>query len=521
MRRDFPALLGGVILPLAFAPYGYAFVAILAFVLLFDSWHGASCAEAFRRGYWFGLGQFGLGFYWIFISLHDFGGVHTAVASLLTALLVAFLALYPGLAGLLSVRLGTRSGAIARLLLVFPATWVLVEWLRSWFLSGLPWLLVGYTQTDTLLRGFAPIAGTFGVGFATTVLAGLLLSAVRTHGWQRRGALLGTLVLLGAGAVLCRIEWTQASAPPFRSAVLQGNVAQDRKWLPEAQREAIDLYTRLTREHGSARLIVWPETAIPAFYQTVEREFVPMLMSEYVEQGHDLLLGIPYYDRRADRYFNALVALAQDPGVYFKRHLVPFGEYLPLRWILGFMLDVLNIPLSDFAAGEGEQSLLRAAGHPLAATVCYEDIFGNEARAGLPEAAYLVNVTNDAWFGDSSAPHQHWQMARMRAIEAGRYMVRATNSGVSGIIGPDGKVVAAAPLFQTVAVEGDVTPMRGATPYVLFGDAPIIAALAISVVIKLWRERRRTSGRGSVGMGHPHSASGSVHERKRDHQGDC
>ena len=484
MRFDLLALLGGLLLPLAFAPFGYGFLAVISLVLLFFSWMSADPAAAFRRGYWFGLGQYGIGVSWVFISLHQYGGAGPVTAGALTTLLVAFLALYPALVGWLAARFfRTNNSATARLIWVYPGMWVILEWFRGWFLTGLPWLLVGYTQTDTPLRGLAPVVGIFGVSLATAMLAGLLLATVRDDGWRRRGALAGILVILGLCAALDRVHWTKPAGEPFRAAVLQGNIPQDQKWLPEVQLSTIQLYVDLTRQQDGARLIVWPETAIPAFYQNIEQEIVPQLEAEARRHRADLLIGIPYYDRGTDRYFNALVALGGRRGFYFKRHLVPFGEYLPIRPLLGFVLDLLQIPLSDFAAGKDRQEALNAAGYPLAATICYEDIFGQEALAGLPEAAYLVNVTNDAWFGDSIAPHQHWQMARMRAIETGRYMVRSTNTGVSGIIAADGSVAVAAPLFQKTVVQGMVAPMQGATPYIRYGDWPVIGFLLAVMVL--------------------------------------
>lgn len=477
MRLDLLAALAGLLLPLAFAPFGYGGVAVVSLMLLFSCWRGADPRTAFRRGYWFGLGQFGFGIYWIFISLHDYGGASPVTAVLLTALLVAFLALYPAAVGWLARRGFRTSSPAVQLVWLFPAAWVVMEWLRGWFLTGLPWLLVGYTQTDTPLRGIAPVLGTFGVSLATAMLAGLLAAAAVTRGWVRRFVLVGILALLGLAATLNRICWTGPAGEPFLVAVLQGNIPQNQKWLPEAQRATIQMYVDLTREHYGARLIVWPETAIPAFYQNVELVVVPELEAEARRHGSDLLIGVPYFDRETEGYFNAVVALGQQRGFYFKRHLVPFGEYLPLRPLLGFMLDLLEIPLSDFSAGSDRQPLVHAAGYPVAITICYEDIFGQEALMGLPDAAYLVNVTNDAWFGDSIAPHQHWQMARMRAIETGRYMVRATNTGVSGVIAADGSPVGVAPMFRKTGLEAKVTPMQGQTPYARFGDWPVLSVV--------------------------------------------
>jgi apolipoprotein N-acyltransferase len=289
-------------------------------------------------------------------------------------------------------------------------------------------------------------------------------------------AIAGVVIICGW---LARIPWTQPAGAPFSVALLQGNVAQNEKWAPEFQRATLEMYTQMSREHWDARLVIWPETAIPAFYHQVKETWLAGLQEEAQAHGADMLIGIPVINLETQRYYNAIVGMGERPGLYFKRHLVPFGEFLPLRPIFGFILEVLQFPLADFAPGGDDQPLLHAAGYPLAASICYEDVFGDESRLGLPEAAYLVNVTNDAWFGDSIAPRQHLQMARMRALESGRYLLRATNTGVTAIISSKGQTIAQAPLFQRAAVTAMATPMQGATPYIRWGDAPVIVVLVL------------------------------------------
>jgi apolipoprotein N-acyltransferase len=486
---DALAVLGGLLLPLAFAPFDYPFLAILSLGLLFLSWLNASPRRAFLRGYGFGLGQYGFGVSWVYVSMHDYGGASAPEAVGLTSLFTLFLALYPAAAGWLAVRLGSGS-RITRLVLVFPAVWILVEWFRGWFLTGFTWLQIGYSQVETPLANLGPVLGVYGVGWAVGLLAGLALAAVSPIRRQRVSVAVAMAGVVGLTAALGGVAWTHPAGQPFKAALLQGNIAQDIKWQPEFQRQTLQTYVAMTRQQWDARLVVWPETAIPAFYHQVRDTFLPDLEAEARQHGTDLLIGVPFYDRAEDRYYNAVVGMGQAQGVYFKRHLVPFGEYLPLRPLLGFVLDILEIPLSDFAAGNGAQPPLKAAGYPLAPSICYEDIFGQESLAGLPAAAYLVNLTNDAWFGASIAPHQHVQMARMRALETGRYMLRATNTGVTAIISPNGRIVAAAPLFERTSVAGAVTPMQGSTPYIVWGDWPVVIGLALLVggawLLRVW-----------------------------------
>lgn len=489
MFYDILALIGGLLLPLAFAPFDYPILAVIGLFLLFASWLNVSPGRAFLRGYLFGLGQFGLGVSWVYVSMHDYGGASPLEAAALTFVFTAFLALYPALAGWLSRRffIGSR---IYQSLIVFPAVWILGEWVRGWFLTGFPWLQVGYSQIDTPLAAYGPVLGVYGIGWVVAFVAGGVLAAFHSARKPRTLIAVAIVLVLGMGRVLSGVSWTQPAGEPFKVTLLQGNVPQDMKWQPEFQRETLQMYTEMTRKSWGSRLVVWPETAIPAFYHQVKETFLADLETEAAARGTDLLIGVPFYDQTQDRYFNAVVALGETPGIYFKRHLVPFGEYLPLRPVLGFILDILEIPLSDFASGNGGQAALVAAGHPLAASICYEDIFGQESLAVLPQAAYLVNVTNDAWFGDSIAPHQHVQMARMRALETGRYMLRATNTGITAIISPKGKIDVAAPLFQRTQVAGTITPIEGSTPYARWGDWPVVVVLGMGLSFAAWRRRR-------------------------------
>ncbi|MGZ8246769.1 apolipoprotein N-acyltransferase [Methylomagnum sp.] len=473
MLLDALALLGGLLLPLAFAPYDFPFLAIVALVLLFATWLDATPGRAFRRGYLFGLGQIGFGMSWIYISVHDYGGASAPAAGGVTALFAAVIAIYTGLAGWLARRFSPGSQT-TQALGVFPAVWVLMEWFRGWFLTGFPCLELGYSQTDTPLAGLAPVLGSYGVGWAVAVLAGLLLLAPRWTGGWRYAAMAGVMLLVGLGRWAGQVQWTHPAGQPFRATLLQGNISQETKWKPETRLSTLRLYASLTRQHWDSKLIVWPETAVPAFYHQATENYLDPLAAEAKTHGTDLLVGIPYHHPTASDYYNALASLGRTPGFYFKRHLVPFGEYLPLRPLLGWVLDVMKIPLSSFTPGDARQPPLIAAGHPLAASICYEDLFGQEVLAALPDAAYLVNVTNDAWFGDSAAPHLHTQVSRMRALETGRWMLHTTNTGVTAIIDPKGAVTARAPPFQTADLTAMVTPMGGRTPFIVWGNGPVV-----------------------------------------------
>ena len=488
------ALVAGAAMPLAFAPFGWFSLALFAPAVLFALWQTASPRQAFWQGYVFGLGMFGFGVYWVYISIHVYGHSPLPLAVGVMLLFVSFLALFPALAGYLATR-GFQPLGGARLVGVMPAIWVAMELIRGWFLTGFPWLSLGYSQIDSLLAWWAPVVGSYGVSFVTVLSAGfltLLLSARDNARWLGG---LGLGVLFAAGFLLGRVEWTMPAGEALRVSIVQGNIDQARKWVPAQRDPTLETYLSLSRQEWQdpdwrPALIIWPETAIPAFYHEVAETFLPALEREVQQAGVSLVAGIPVLERSDLQYYNALMSLGGDRAFYYKQHLVPFGEYLPLRNLLGTLLQVMPLPVADFSAGRPDQAPLRAAGYPVGSSICYEVIFGKAIAAALPEAAWLVNVSNDGWFGDSPAPHQHLEMARMRALETGRYLLRATNTGISALIDPLGQVLARSPQFETAVVRGTIRPYAGATPYVRFGDYPVIL-LAIGILLVMWFTGRR------------------------------
>ncbi|OGA39402.1 MAG: apolipoprotein N-acyltransferase, partial [Betaproteobacteria bacterium RIFCSPLOWO2_12_FULL_65_110] len=436
----------------AFAPLQWWPLAPLALALLFHLWLGTeSPRRAALLGFLFGLGYFGVGVSWLYVSLHDFGGMPAPLAALATALYCAYLALFPALVGSLQARLGAP--AVVRLVLVIPGLWVLAEWLRGWLLTGFPWLSVGYSQIDTPLAGFAPLVGVYGVSFALVLLAGLIVLLVAGGRRTRIGAAAGIVALLAAGAALRAVEWTAPSGNPLKVALVQGNIAQSLKFEPGRYAGTLAAYLRLV-EGTQARLIVLPETAIPRFLAAIDARYLDRLAQHARRQDGDLLLGVPMADR-AGRYYNSVVTLgAAPPQSYSKSHLVPLGEFVPPEF--GWIVRVLRIPLSDFSRGPDHPEPLAVAGERVAVNICYEDAFGEEIIRQLPQATLLANVSNVAWFGDSLAPEQHLEISRMRALETGRTMLRATNTGVTAIIDPGGRIAARLPQFTEGVLEGTV-----------------------------------------------------------------
>lgn len=493
-RGDVTALLAGAALPFAFAPFDLFPLAVIAPALLLWLWLDLPPRRAFRLGYGFGLGMFGVGVNWVFVSMYEFGGVGLPLSLFLTTLFVLFLALFPGLLGYCLARFFNDSGAAfsaLRLALIFPAAWALFEWIRGWFFTGFPWLNLGYSQLDSPLAGLAPLIGVYGVSLAVVLTAGWLVLVLRAEN-RRARAMWGVAVLglWGLGAALHSLSWTQPTGAPLRVTLLQGDIPQDLKWLYELREPTIELYSKLTREHWDSQLIIWPESALPTLYHE-SAEILDAFEKEARQHGTDLLVGVIYDDQNTGRYYNSMVSVGSSRQFYHKHHLVPFTEYLPLQSVLGGIVDFMQVPMSDFSAGPAVQAPLAVAGHKAGISICYEDAFGEEVIRALPDATLLVNVSNDAWFGHSIAPQQHLQIARMRALETGRPLLRATNTGVTAIVDAGGKVQTVAPQFEVAALTGEVQPMQGMTPYGRYGNYPAVILSALVFIAAGWRVRRK------------------------------
>jgi apolipoprotein N-acyltransferase len=480
--RDLACLIAGLALPLAYAPFGAWPLAFLSQAVLYRCWLGANPGRACRRGWLYGLGMFGAGTSWVQVSIHQFGLPVYAFSAGMTVLFVLFFALYPALVGY-AARRWINVSPCRQLLVVLPVTWTLGEWLRGFVLTGFPWLTLGYSQIDGPLAAWAPVLGVFGVSLMTALAAGAVAALPDT---PKPAVATVTGIALGS-LLLARTVWTEAQGDPLSVTLVQGGIEQSIKWEPEKRQLTLDRYAALTEPHWGAGIVLWPETALPAFHSQLA-DYLGAMDRRARAANTALLIGIPYdlheAGRYAGRYYNSIVGLGTATGRYDKRHLVPFGEFLPLKELLAPMLSFLEIPMSDFTAGAAKQAPLLVAGdHAIGASICYEDAFGEEVIDALPAAALLVNVSNDAWFGDSIAPHQHLEMARMRAAETGRYLLRATNNGVSAIIDPAGRLLARSPQFTAHALTGEVRAQTGATPYVRSGNGPVVTILLLGLLL--------------------------------------
>ncbi len=500
------AFLAGAACVFGFAPFGFYPVPVFALAVLFALWQRAGTPlNAAWTGFAFGLGLFGAGINWIYVALHDYGDMPMLLALAAMMLFSAFLALFTALAGYAQSRFPAAHGLRTRL--VMPAAWMSVEWLRGTIFTGFPWLTLGYAHSGSPLAGYAPLLGVYGVSLVAAVSAGLLAyastsllrdpSIVLRHAPASlagclRIALIPLLMLAalwGSGAALHRVSWTKPVGEPVSVALVQGNIAQNIKFSEDALAGTLQTYRRLMLQ-SNARLTLLLETALPMLRREVPQDLVDQLRDHAVQKGGDILYGV--FELEHGSYYNSVFSLGADEEQrYRKHHLVVFGEFIPLRPLLGwFINDVLDIPMGDLARGDVRQAPLEVAGQRIGVDICYEDVFGEEIILALPQATLLANFTNDAWYGDSYAAAQHNQMSQMRAMESGRMMLRATNTGITSIIGVDGKVLQQLPQHAEAVLLGKAQGYEGATPYVRWGNAAVWL-LIVLMLAWAWLGRKR------------------------------
>jgi apolipoprotein N-acyltransferase len=498
--RALLALVAGVALAGAFAPLNLWPLAVLAPALLMWLWQEAAPREAARLGFWFSFGTFAAGTYWLYFSIYIVGHSPMWLAIALMLGLAAIMGLYQAVLGYCVARWLPRTGLVCWLVVV-PAAWLFMEWWRGWFLSGFSWLSLGYSQTDTWFASFAPLVGVYGISALLLVCAGALVAIVLGTRRQALIAAVTCVIPWALGAALYWHSWTHTSGPATSVAVIQGAIPQDEKWIESNRDATLNLYESLTRKVLGTQLIVWPESAT-ADLANNQVPFINKIYRETHDHGSALVMGILRADGKEPetRYYNAVMALGDEVSWYDKHHLVPFAEFFPVPHFVRTWLRLMSLPYSDFTRGAEYQPPLPAAHLQLGATICYEDAYGSSMIQVLPIADALVNVTNDAWFGHSTARHQHFQIVRMRAMEAGRYLVRAANDGISGVVGPHGEVIARAPEFVPAVLVSRIVPMMGLTPYAYLGNWLVVSLAVLALAYGLWvrndRGRRARAGAG-------------------------
>jgi apolipoprotein N-acyltransferase len=474
----------GAILPFAFAPLDIYVLAFIAPAILLYQWQQSTPWQAFVKGGVFGLGFYGVGVSWVYISIHTYGNASAGIAALITFAMIAFLSLGPATQGYVLIRLFGKKNPLVLCLAAFPSTWVIWEWLRSLPLNGFPWLYLGYSQLTTPLRGFAPIIGIYGVSLTVAVLCGafVLISSrqwLKTKLWS----LAIVLVILGSGWWLCQKSWTKPVAAPLNITAVQANISQSLKWQAGEFDRIVQTYQTLTEPYwDKSRLIIWPEAAIPAFPQQVPH-LLEQLQQTADKHHSTLLFGILLGDLASKHYFNGIMLLGADHGEYRKRHLVPFGEYTPLSSVFGFLIRYWEIPMSDFSPGPAKQPPLTVASVNIAPFICYEIAYPSHVLKYARGSELLINISDDSWFGRSMASAQQAEMAQWRALETGRFAILSGNTGITGIINPHGAFTAILSAHQPAVLNGTIIPMHGNTPLMYWNYFPLIGIVIILLLL--------------------------------------
>lgn len=482
--KEISALIAGSLLAFAFAPMDIYPLAIFSPAILLLLWINSSAKQAFILGLLFGVGFYGIGVSWVFISIHKFGHTSVFLASLITGLFISILALFTGIQGFLFNHFFPRN-TFFKLYLIFPSAWAITEWIRSWILTGFPWLLLGTSQINTPLSGYAPLFGIYGLSFLVALTASLFLTLFcpflnkrfdcrldlkNFHYFRPLAAL---IVLCVVGYVLSFIPWTQVKGKPIQISLIQANIPQEIKWEPQYQKASLIHYQQLTQSHWNSRLIIWPEAAIPLL-QNQAVTFLKLLDKQAKQHKTTLITGIPI--QKGFQYYNGMIGLGLDHATYYKQRLVIFGEYLPwwILWAHG-LLNLLDIPMSSFSPGPSHQPAFKVAHLTLGTFICYEIAYSNLVRQALKDhAALLLTINDDAWFGRSFALAQHLQIGQFQALATGRYLAFLSNTGLTAIVTPKGKIIAQLPAFKTGVLTGKVYKSSGFTPWIYLGDSSII-----------------------------------------------
>ncbi len=502
------ALAGGLTAYLSFAPIGWWWVPYLGFAVLAAL---VARAPTVKRGaltgFIFGLAYFLAGVAWVRVSMNEFGGMPLPLAWFSAFLFCAFLALYPMLAGAFTAWAKPKNPWFFAF--VFASAWTFAEYLRAHLFTGFEWLSVGGSQAPLgAFSGIAPVFGVFGVTFFVLLISSTLLVVIpwvlAPVGTTRKGALWrlfsfdlrSSLTLIVALAVITVTYWigdlpfSKSDGKAIRVSLLQGNVAQSMKWEPEKFAETLRLYEKLVTQ-ANGELIILPETALPAPLSRIPPEYIERLRGIANSKNANLIIGVPVQEN--GKFYNAAISLGvEDSQQYRKVHLVPFGEYMPLRGLLAWFYSNLTIPMSDFSSGDALQPNIKVNGQSLGISICYEDAFARDVHRTLPDATLLVNISNDAWFGQSAAAEQHLQLSQMRAIEFARPMLRANNTGITAVINEKGRVAQRLAPFTEGILETTIQGRKGSTPYAAWGDLPILLICLAGIGIGAAQRWRRS-----------------------------
>ncbi len=477
------SLIAGALLVLSFAPIHWYLVAFIAPGLFLYCIKDARPAQAFWRGLLFGIGLFGTGTSWLYVSIHKFGNANTFLAGLITVLFILLMALYPATQGYVFSKLFRKKSNWVKCLLIFPATYVIWEWLRSYLMTGFPWLFLGYSQTGNILSGYAPILSVYGVSVVVAFISGALcLIATHSSYKSKITASIIAVVLVVAATPLHYTHWTKQLKKPITVALVQGNIPQSLKWDPQRVVKNIQKYTTTTSQYWNYNLIVWPEAAVPILANQAQG-LISKLNALGKQHHSTLIFGVPIAKKNYTKFYNAIMAVGDGSGTYLKQHLVPYGEYTPLPFILKPIMKYFEIPNSDLSRGPTHQAHLTGDGINIVPFICYEVVYPFLVIDRSKDAGLMITINDDSWFGHSLASPQQLQMAQMRSIETERYMLYVSNTGITAIINPRGDIIKEAPENKLYTLTGEVKAVIGNTPVMDYSFHPLLILLSLMTLL--------------------------------------
>jgi apolipoprotein N-acyltransferase len=486
-RCHFAALLLGSILPFAFSPFCLYPIALFVPGFLARIWYRLTAKQACFNGLIFGMGFFSTGVSWIYITLQQYGGMAVWLAALLTVMFILLLSLFFAFQAFFSQLLAKKT--LTYFLMLFPAVWVSFEWLRSVLFSGFPWLLLGYSQTTSLLGNIAPLFGVYGVSLFTLWASSAVILIIFSEKRMYKiisGAML--MMILSISIFSFFSSWIKQSNKQIQVSLIQGNIKQSIKWSRARLHQHLLRYYHLTQSHWDSKLIIWPETAIPTIQENIQPDLASL--NKLAQHHHSVILtGIPIIKKEQDsiQYYNGIITIGQQRvQTYLKEHLVPFGEYLPLHPLFSWFLQAVDIPMLDQTPGSKNQPLLYVQGIKIASFICYEIAYPILVLNRSLDANIILVLTDDSWFGESAAPAQHLQIAQMRARELGRYVLFSTNNGITAIIHPNGSLKTVLPTRTVATLTASVMPIKGQTPLMRWNYYPVIVMVLILFLLNFW-----------------------------------
>ncbi|MEW6981922.1 apolipoprotein N-acyltransferase [Colwelliaceae bacterium 6471] len=477
-KSNWLSLLSGLSLVFAYAPYSLWWLPFFVLPFWLNSIKALTLGSATKQGFIFAMGWFISGISWVHVPIDQFGGVPLAISLLLMLLLCLYLAIFPALACYLSAKFTTDKCVN---LWLFPSAWLLCEYLRGTLLTGFPWLSLGYSQLDGPLAAFAPVIGESGITLVLLIISICIVNIVNKVNIRSHLAVLTMITVLTI--IFSNTHWSKPTERTVVVALIQGNIAQSLKWQPDQEWPTMLRYLDLTRVNYDADIIIWPESAIPSV-EAVAQDYLTLANQSAALNDSAIITGIINYNFESKEYFNSLIVLGKkqsgdengdyyynNPNRYYKNHLLPIGEFVPFGDLLRPLAPLFNLPQSSFTRGDYIQANLKAKDLNLLPLICFEIAFAQQLSANFSDQTHLLlTVSNDAWFGDSHGPHQHLDIARMRALEFARPLLRSTNNGITAVVDHHGKIIARIPQFEEGVLKTQVQLVDGLTPFSRWGD---------------------------------------------------